>query len=264
MSSSPHAASEAFTPGSRIYESDASVAQYLEFHFGPAVFGVPNFPQACIDAAVRHQEGRSWRRGLDAGCAVGRASFELAKHCQHVDAFDFSAAFVAACERLQAAGQLGYGVPTEGELLEPRTVSLAAHGLAETAERVQFAVGDACRIDPQLTSYDVVFAGNLIDRLYEPLAFLDGIVSRLQPGGLLVITSPYTWLEDYTPRERWLGGRTEGLAGEGGPLTTLEGMRRALAGRCGLIDCEDIPFVIRETARKHQHTIAEASFWRKQ
>ena len=41
-------------------------------------------------------------------------------------------------------------------------------------------------------------------------------------------------------------------------------MRRALAGRCELIDCEDIPFVIRETARKHQHTIAEASFWRKQ
>jgi len=259
MSSASTAGSEAVTPGSRIYETDASVAQYLEFHFGPAVFGVPNFPQACIDAAVRHQEGRPWRRGLDAGCAVGRASFELARHCEHVDAFDFSAAFVAACERLQAAGLVDYAIPTEGELLEHRTASLAEHALAETASRVQFSVGDACRIAPELTAYDVVFAGNLIDRLYEPTAFLEGIVSRLQPGGLLVITSPYTWLEDYTPRDRWLGGRLE----NGTPLATLEGMQRALAGSCELLGREDIPFVIRETARKHQHTVAEASFWRR-
>jgi hypothetical protein len=26
---------------------------------------------------------------------------------------------------------------------------------------------------------------------------------------------------------------------------------------------EDIPFVIRETARKHQHTIAEMTVWRR-
>ena len=26
----------------------------------------------------------------------------------------------------------------------------------------------------------------------------------LNPGGQLIITSPYTWLEDYTPRKNWL------------------------------------------------------------
>ena len=99
-------------------------------------------------------------------------------------------------------------------------------------------------------------AGNLIDRLYEPAAFLREIVSRMVPGGLLVITSPYTWLEDYTPVDRWLGGRPDGGK-------TLDGMRQVLADSCDLVGCEDIPFVIRETARKHQHTVAEASFWRK-
>ena len=255
----PNAASDAITPGSKIYETDDSVAQYLEFHFGPSLFGVANFPQACIDAAVEHRAGKQWRRGLDVGCAVGRASFELARHAEHVDACDFSAAFVAACERLQADGQLDYLIPTEGQLREQRTASLAAHGLVETAGRIQFAVGDACRLAPELTDYDVVFAGNLIDRLYEPAAFLEAIATRLVPGGLLVITSPYTWLEAYTPVDRWLGGRME----DGKPLQTLAGMQRVLAGSCEWLGCQDIPFVIRETARKHQHTLAEASFWRK-
>lgn len=259
MPSESSAAPEAVTPGSRIYETDASVAQYLDFHYGPSAFGVANFPRACIEAAAEHVDGSSWRRALDVGCAVGRSSFELARHAGHVDAFDFSAAFVRACTTLQAAGQIDYAVTTEGDLTEQRSVSLGEHGLADTAGRVQFSVGDACRIDPSLTDYDVVFAGNLIDRLYQPAAFLEGIVGRLVTGGLLMITSPYTWLEDYTPRDRWLGGRFV----DGSPLTTLQGMQRVLAPTCDLIDRRDIPFVIRETARKHQHTLAEASFWRR-
>ena len=258
MSSSPlTSATEAITPGSRIYETDASVAQYLDFHYGPLVFGVDNFPRACIEAAADRRDGRTWARALDVGCAVGRSSFELARHAEHVDAFDFSAAFVRACAALQAAGQVDYAVTTEGDLTEQRSVSLAGLGLDATASRVRFTVGDACRIDPSLTNYDVVFAGNLIDRLYEPAAFLEGIVGRLVAGGLLVITSPYTWLEDYTPRDRWLGGRLV----DGTPCTTLQGMQQVLAPTCDLIDTRDIPFVIRETARKHQHTLAEASFW---
>ncbi|MBL6713865.1 MAG: putative 4-mercaptohistidine N1-methyltransferase [Pirellulales bacterium] len=256
MPTPPDAPDDAITPGSRIYETDDSVAQYLEFHYGAELFGVANFPLACIAAAVEHRDGRPWKRGLDVGCAVGRSSFEMARHADHVDAFDFSAAFVAACERLQAEGELNYLIPTEGLLREPRCASLKANGLEETAGRVQFGVGDACRLAAELTDYDVVFAGNLIDRLYEPAAFLREIVSRVVPGGLLVITSPYTWLEDYTPVDRWLGGRPDGGK-------TLDGMRQVLADSCDLVGCEDIPFVIRETARKHQHTVAEASFWRK-
>jgi putative 4-mercaptohistidine N1-methyltranferase len=250
---------ESHTPGALIYETDASVAQYLEFHYGPPFFGVANFPKACISEAAEHADGRSWQRALDVGCAVGRSSFELARFAATVDACDFSAAFVKACQGLQEAGAVGYAITTEGMLTEPRTASLAEHGLAEVAGRVQFFEADACRLDPALTGYDVVFAGNLIDRLYQPAAFLEGIVGRLVPGGLLMITSPYTWLEEYTPRDRWLGGREV----EGTPQSTLTGMQQVLGKTCDLVGRRDIPFVIRETARKHQHTVAEASFWRR-
>jgi putative 4-mercaptohistidine N1-methyltranferase len=138
-------------------------------------------------------------------------------------------------------------------------VSLERLGLQEAAARVAFMQGDACNLKAIYTDYDLVFAGNLIDRLYDPALVLAGIEARILPGGLLVITSPYTWLEEYTPKQKWLGGRRE----HGEPLPTLAGLTQHLEGRFELIGRQDIPFVIRETARKHQHTVAELTAWRR-
>ncbi len=119
--------------------------------------------------------------------------------------------------------------------------------------------GDACNLKPLYTGYDLVFAGNLIDRLYDPSLFLAGIRDRILTGGLLVITSPYTWLEDYTPKEKWLGGRRE----HGEPLSTFAGLTEQLEQDFELVHRQNIPFVIRETARKHQHSVAELTAWRR-
>jgi len=247
----------AVTPGSRLYETERAVAEYLEFHYGPTALGVANFPAAAIAEVAGRLRGTD--RGLDVGCAVGRASFELARLVGRVDAIDFSASFIDACRRVQSEPVVDYEVVIEGSLTEPRRIDLASLGLAEVRQRVHFAEGDACRLDPSLSGYDVVFAGNLIDRLYDPAAFLEGLGGRLQPGGLLVITSPYTWLADYTPPDRWLGGRVV----DGRPRRTLEGIGLCLGDRFDLEARCDLPFVIRETARKHQHTFAEVSCWRK-
>jgi hypothetical protein len=44
---------------------------------------------------------------------------------------------------------------------------------------------------------------------------------------------------------------------------TLQGLEEILGKDFVLLDTEDIPFVIQETARKHQHTIAQMSVWQK-
>ena len=83
----------------------------------------------------------------------------------------------------------------------------------------------------------------------------------MRKGGLLVITSPYTWLEEFTPKENWLGGYK---AQTGESYTTLEALTDNLSPEFDLVgDPQDIPFVIRETARKFQHSVAEMSVWRK-
>jgi 5-histidylcysteine sulfoxide synthase/putative 4-mercaptohistidine N1-methyltranferase len=250
---------EATTAGSRLYETDGLVTQYLEFHYGEAPLGVPNFPRACVEATLPLVSPDRRGRCLDIGCSVGRSAFEFARHFAHVDALDFSARFIQAGVRLQEGGEVHYEIPTEGELTANRSIALDPLGLAEAGSRVLFMQGDACNLKAIYTGYDLVFAGNLIDRLYDPALFLAGIGGRLLPGGLLVITSPYTWLEDYTPKEKWLGGRRE----HGEPLTTFAGLQRHLSGGFAFVHRQDIPFVIRETARKHQYSIAEMTVWRR-
>ncbi|MCX7401622.1 MAG: 5-histidylcysteine sulfoxide synthase [Planctomycetia bacterium] len=250
---------DCFTEGSKLYETDRLVTQYLEFHYGPLSLGVPNFPQACVAAAMQHVEPSQTGRCLDIGCSVGRSAFEFAQHFGHVDAIDFSARFIQSGVQLQQGREVLYEIPTEGELTISRSVSLEQIGLSPGGNRVAFLQGDACNLKPLVSDYDLVFAGNLIDRLYDPALFLDDIATRLRPGGLLVITSPYTWLEEYTQKNKWLGGRRE----HGEPLTTFAGLSQALAKHFSFIHRQDIPFVIRETSRKHQYTLAEMTIWRK-
>ena len=197
--------SEAVTEGSRLYETDQLVTQYIEFHYGEPALGIPNFPQACVAESITHCDDSSRHRCLDIGCSVGRSALEFAQHFDHVDAIDFSARFIQAGVRLQNGNDVLYEIPTEGELTTAQSVSLADLGLMTTANRVNFMQGDACNLKKIFTDYDLVFAGNLIDRLYEPLMFLESIQHRIRPGGLLILTSPYTWLEEYTPKSKWLG-----------------------------------------------------------
>lgn len=248
------------TPVARggVYETDALLAQYCEFHYGAEYLGVPNYPKACAELCLEAMAGRPLRRALDIGCATGRASFELARAFAHVDGVDFTARFIRLALSLKETGEVSYELPTEGELTEPRSVRLGDLGLADAAARVAFWQGDACNLKPQFSGYDLIFAGNLIDRLYSPRRFLAAVHERLNPGGLLVLTSPYTWLEEFTARDEWLGGHRR----HGRPVTTLEGLRETLDGRFRMLGKpRDVPFVIRETARKFQHTLAQMTVW---
>jgi putative 4-mercaptohistidine N1-methyltranferase len=130
----------------------------------------------------------------------------------------------------------------------------------QQTERVSFVQGDACNLKPQAELYDLVLAANLIDRLHEPARFLKDIAPMIRSGGLLMLSSPYTWLEEFTPKENWLGGFRE----NGEPVTTYQALRRLLANDFEEVQQpQDVPFVIRETARKYQHTVAQLTLWRK-
>jgi hypothetical protein len=81
----------------------------------------------------------------------------------------------------------------------------------------------------------------------------------LRARGQLIIISPYTWLTDYTPLENWLGG----FERNGRPVATLDTLREILSPDFELTGTRDLPFLIREHARKFQWSVAEASLWRK-
>ncbi|NHB56601.1 5-histidylcysteine sulfoxide synthase [Acinetobacter sp. 194] len=245
------------------YETDRSLSEYIEFHYGSEYFNVPNFSKALVDLAlnyVKDLKDRPTSKALDLGCAVGRASFELAKHFNEVVGIDFSARFIQHGVELAQGNTLHYTLTTEGQLTEFKSVQLSDLGLDAYAQRVKFFQGDACNLKPQFTSFDFILAANLIDRLHHPAQFLSSIHDRLNMGGILMITSPYTWLEEHTEQAEWIGGFKK----DGENFTTLDGLHALLDAHFEQLgEAQSVPFVIRETQRKFQHTLSEVTVWKK-
>lgn len=241
-----------------MYETDALLSQYCEFHYGDEYFGVENFPARCARRCLELMGERRKGTALDVGCAVGRTAFELARGFAAVTGIDFSRRFIDVAAGMRGDGRISYRLVEEGDLTTRVERSLVDFELDGVRDRVDFVCADALSLPPECTGYDLIFAGNLIDRLKNPRLFLSALHQRLVPGGLLVLTSPYTWLREFTPRPEWLGGYSE----SGRDIATLEGLRVALKPHFKLLDePRDIPFVIRETARKYQHSIAQMTVW---
>jgi 5-histidylcysteine sulfoxide synthase/putative 4-mercaptohistidine N1-methyltranferase len=240
------------------YETDELVSQYCEFHYGEVYFGVPQFSRSCVERLMAVYGERPRGRALDLGCATGRATFELARYFEQVTGLDFSARFIRIGTRLQEEGFVHYTRIEEGEIVSFHEKNLTQFGLDHTRPRVEFFQADASNLLARYTGYDLVLAANLIDRLYDPAKFLRTIHERIRPGGLLVLTSPYTWLEEYTEKARWLGGYRR----DGEPVFTFEGLKELLSPHFSLIaEPGDVPFVLRETRRKFQHTLSEMTIW---
>ncbi len=241
------------------YESDEAVAQYLLFHYGtpeqicpllPEARAACGFPARCVSEPLRHLELLRRGRALDLGCAVGRGSLELGRHFDNVLGLDFSARFIAEAQRMVHERAIRVRVAREGDSTDDLLLELPAE---LSGKNVRFQQGDACHLPDDLGSFDFVLMANLIDRLPDPARCVARASALVNPGGWLVITSPYTWLEEYTPRDKWLAG-SEG---------TLAALRQHLAPDFAGHKVFDLPFLIREHRRKFQWSIAEVSLWQR-
>lgn len=242
------------------YESDQLVSQYLEFQYGIEYFGIANFAKTLVDLAQPYFQQTSCHRALDIGCATGRASFELARSFDQVTGLDFSARFIQQAVYLAQGHRVRYQLPLEGELSEEKSCSLEDVALDQVASKTEFFQADACNLKAHFSGYDFILAANLIDRLHHPRDFLAQIHERMNIGGILMLSSPYTWLEEHTARSEWLGGFQQ----DGENITTLTGISNILTQHFELVaEPQDVPFVIRETARKYQHTLSQVTIWKR-
>lgn len=241
-----------------LYESDELLQQYLIFHYALPEQQFPykflaseavNFPQRCAEEGLLRARLPANARALDLGCSVGAASFTLSKFCSEVIGLDYSQAFIDAANELRLTGALTAQRQDEGG---SQTVIQISPPLGARPERLQFVQGDAQALSSDLGQFDCVLACNLICRLREPQRLLQRLGSLLRPGGQLFITTPFTWMETFTPVENWLAG-SQG--------DSFAGLKDALAADFELEAHWDMPFLIREHARKYQYSIAQASRW---
>jgi putative 4-mercaptohistidine N1-methyltranferase len=247
------------------YETDRLLAEYLLFHYGTEaeILPYPGGPAAalgfvervvseCLDIGQLPPAARA----LDLGCAVGRSSFELARHCAEVTGIDFSTRFIDAARHVKTHGELGYERIDQGILTTP-LVARVPGDIARS--RVTFETGDACHLRDGLGRFDAAILANLLDRLPDPLLCLERLPELMRPGGQLVIASPFTWMEAYTPQANWLGG----FERNGRRIESFQALREILDPTFQFVRELDLPFLIREHERKFQWSVSHAGVWRR-
>ena len=240
-----------------IYETRRLLDEYLLFHYGTPAEVLPweQGPREALGFATRTvmelidlPRTPCEAKVLDLGCAVGRSSFELANFGVSVLGIDYSQSFVDAAAALARGGQMDYERADEGAA---RTKLVARVPEILRRDRVTFEQGDAMNLRADLGDYDVVHAANLLCRLTDPLKLIERLPHLVRPGGQLLLTTPCTWLEDFTPRGNWPKGSTKEW------LTSL------LEPHFDLSKTVDMPFLIREHARKYQWSVALGMRWRR-
>ncbi len=244
-----------------IYETRRLVDEYLLFHYGtaedilPAVEDEPAAWRAALAAGLdfpvrtaSYLSPAPAGRALDLGCAVGRTAFELSAVCGEVLGIDYSRAFIAAANELRDGGRIPYQRHDEGRLSCDLVAMAPSHA---RPERVRFEQGDAMNLRADLGAFDRVHAANLLCRLPEPVRLLDRLPELVRPGGELLLATPCTWLEEFTPPANWPPGET------------FAWLRQRLEPAFELVRVAREPFVIRETARKFQFTLSQTSLWQR-
>ena len=235
------------------YETTRLLDEYLLFHYGSAdeVLPWPEGPCSALGFAERTvSELADFQlqpaTALDLGCAVGRSSFELARRGLDVLGIDFSRRFIDAAASLATGSPLAYRRLDEGSAVTELT---ARAPVIAPPGRVRFETGDAMNLCPDLGAFDLVHAANLLCRLTDPERLLVHLPSLVKPGGQLLLATPCTWLEEFTPRGNWPQG------------STLDWLKQRLTGNFELVLSRDLPFLIREHARKFQWSVALGTRW---
>ena len=134
----------------------------------------------------------------------------------------------------------------------------------DAMDRTNFQQGDACNLDEAaLGQFDSVVMANLLCRLPKPYDCLDSISRMVKPGGLVVLTTPFSWLDEFTPKEHWIGGYVDSVTNEA--VDSQAELQKAMEARgFSRVYSDPIPLVIREHQRKYQYIIADATGWRKE
>ena len=237
-----------------IYESNRTLGEYLLFHFGSREEQFPwtegpldalDFPRRTVEELIDLTSSIEY--ALDVGCSVGRSSFVLAGIAGSVTGIDYSSAFINAAKTILESGELNYEYQEEADRLNKGKASIDTK-----PNNLHFEVGDACNLRDDLGSFDLVHAANLLCRLPDPQTFLARLNDLVSPGGQLLLTTPFTWLEEFTPRERWVKGED-----------CASSLKQILDPFFELEYEINMPFLLREHKRKFQYTMALGMRWRR-
>ncbi len=143
---------------------------------------------------------------LDAGCATGRTTFELAERTgKMVLGVDLNFSLLQLASRILRRGELRYARRSVGLVYEERAFPLSF----ERAEDVDFWCCDALSLPFADQTFGQVLSLNLLDCVASPHDLLGSLARVLSPGARVILCTPYDWSPAATPIEAWIGGHSQ-------------------------------------------------------
>ncbi|EFL50128.1 Methyltransferase type 11 [Solidesulfovibrio fructosivorans JJ]] len=144
--------------------------------------------------------------GLDAGCAVGRFTFEMAAKSGFAVGVDLSRPFVTLARRIARKKEMAFTAPRQGHLTTRFEFSLPARlqqGIAE------FVRADVARLPFRAESFGFVASLNVVDKLPRPMLHLVEARRVCARKATVLLADPFSWSENVARPEDWLGGTAE-------------------------------------------------------
>lgn len=215
--------------GGGVADDDHALARFLAAR--PQVFEV-------ITDALRGHGPEAVGRALDVGTNVGGMAWRCADLAREVIGIDNAFNPVLTARRIQR----GYPDPLRSHRRYDDGRCYRERALPAGPPNTEFIVASVYRL-PVAGSFDLITALNVIDVVPEPLGFLRIVHERLAVGGLLALTSPYSWGSDDVPLDRWIGGSAETTS----PHAVVHALRDL--GFRVVVEHDDVPWVVREHRR---------------
>jgi len=212
-------------PANAKYETPPALSSYLWSHYSDLL----NSPEKSAYNEWAGLLERSSGVAVDAGCAVGRFTFEMSQKTDFVIGIDNSVSFIESARELMTHRRIRVALQQEGLLTTEETIYLP-----ETwdSNKMEFVVGDALALPFRSKTFSSLASLNLIDKVPFPMKHLKEMNRvALRTGAQFLFSDPFSWSAEAADERDWLGGTANGpYSGRGvdNIMTILEGGKNGL------------------------------------
>jgi SAM-dependent methyltransferase len=220
---------DAAGPASAFDRERTTLSAYGRVHWGDFDCEEPLPAESSLGALVRtafealpgpHSVRGTW---VDLGCAVGRATRELALDGSDLAVgVDLSFGMLRVAERARREGLAVYPIRRVGLVFDRREVEIPDM----PTQRISFWCADVDNLPFADGGFDGALSLNVLDCVPSPLQHLVEMGRVLKAGAPALLTTPYDWSVVATPLGQWLGGHSQRAPAHGSSAAEL---RRALS-----------------------------------
>jgi SAM-dependent methyltransferase/uncharacterized protein YbaR (Trm112 family) len=158
---------------------------------------------------------------LDAGCSVGRATFELAERCDElVLGVDLNFSMLRLAAGVMRQGVVTYPRRRVGLVFDRRQFRVPF----DHSTNVDFWVCDTAALPFPAATFAAAVSLNVLDCVSSPLDMLGSLAKILKPAAPLVLSTPYDWSGVVTVPGAWVGGHSDRAPGGGASEPVLRAL----------------------------------------